>query len=182
MFNLFIENCYDNAIELKRKFRITQEKEWDAMVITNELVVQLGHYSYIICKSQYTRENGRKINNVGDELSDILLQLCALCGKLNIDKKSINEIKPTLKSNVDATLQLVTLIGQITEAIMELEKYRHNKERCGYNNKKEFIIDRICKCFSIIFWIAGNEKINMILEYKKMERNAMRFLKKYNEK
>lgn len=182
MLNLFIKDCYDKAIELKRQFRITQDKEWDAMVIMNELVVQLGHYSYIICKSQYTREEGRKINDAGDELSDILLQLCALCGKLNINKKNINEIKPTLKSNVDATLQLVTLVGQITEAIMELEKYRHNKERCGYKNKKDFIIDRICKCFSIIFWIADNEKIDMILEYNKMEKNSIKFLKRYNEK
>lgn len=181
MFDLFMQNCYLEAIELKNKFKITEDKEWTALTVTNELFVQLGHYSFVVCNNNYTEEIGRNINNSKDELADILLQLCALCGKLNIDKEKIKYYDTKIESVNEAILQLVTLIGQLTETIMELEGYRHNKERIGYVTKKDFIIERINKCFSIVFWIANKEKYDMVLEFNKMKVNALDFLKKYKE-
>ncbi len=181
MFELFIKECYDEAIELKKQFEITEDKKWSALTITNELFVQLGHYSFIICNNKFVEENGRIINNPKDELSDILLQLCALCGKLNIDKNHLKSYNFRVTTLNEAVLQLVTLVGQLTECIMELEAYRHSKERLGYSTKIEFIIERINKCFSIIFKIAENQNYDMIFEFNLMKKNSLEFLKNYSK-
>ena len=44
----FLKENYDEAIKLKERFKITENKEWDAITILAELNVQLGHFSYLI--------------------------------------------------------------------------------------------------------------------------------------
>ena len=56
------EKNYDEAIKLKERFKITENKEWDAITILAELNVQLGHFSYLISKQKNYGENGRNIN------------------------------------------------------------------------------------------------------------------------
>lgn len=181
MFELFIKECYEEAIKLKKQFAITEEKKWSALTITNELFVQLGHYSFIICNNTFVKENGRIINNPKDELSDILLQLCALCGKLNIDKNNIKPYYFIGNSLYESVLQLLTLVGQLTECIMELEGYRHSKERIGYSTKIEFITERINKCLSIIFKIAESQNYDMIYEFNLMKKSSLNFLENYRK-
>lgn len=182
MLELFIEKCYDDAVELKKQFKITENKEWTVLIVINELFVQVGHYSLIICNNEFCKEFGRNIINPKDELADILLQLCALCEKLNIDKKQIKIYATNLKGTEDAVLQIVTLIGQITETVMEIEKYRHSKERIGFETKVQFIIEKINKCFSIIFEIAEKENYDMISEFFLMKEDALKFLNQYKVK
>lgn len=79
MFNEFLENCFDNAIKLKERFKITEKKEWNSLIVILELNIQIGHYTSLLSNNEYTTEKGRKISDKADELSDILLQLCALC-------------------------------------------------------------------------------------------------------
>ena len=181
MFEQFINECYDEAIKLKEQFKITENKPWTALTVINELLVQLGHYCFIICNTEYIKEKERNIINPKDELTDILLQLCSLCNKLNIKKEKLIAYEVTFDSIVKATLMLNVLLGQITEAIMELEGYRHNKERKGYNSKYDFIIERVNKCFSIIFSISERQKYDMIEEFYKMEANAIIFLEHFRE-
>lgn len=58
----FLKENYDEAIKLKERFKITENKEWDAITILAELNVQLGHFSYLISKQKNYGENGRNIN------------------------------------------------------------------------------------------------------------------------
>lgn len=181
MFEQFIKDCYDEAVNLKERFKITENKPWTALTVTNEMIVQLGHYCFIICNTDYTEEKGRNITNPKDELADILLQLCALCNKLNIKKEKILRYEVTFDNISDAILMFNVLLGQITESIMELEGYRHNKSRKGYSTKEDFIVERINKCFSIVFSISEQQNYNMINEFYKMKENAISFLKNYEE-
>lgn len=181
MFEQFINYCYDEAVKLKEQFKITENKPWTALTVTNEMNVQLGHYCFIICNTEYTKEKGRNIINPKDELADILLQLCALCNKLNIKKERLTSYEVTFDSIYEAILMINVLLGQITESIMEIEGYRHDKNREGYNTKDDFIIERINKCFSIIFLISERQKYDMIEEFYKMKENAVAFLEHFKE-
>lgn len=89
------------------------------------------------------------------------------------------ETYKNLKGTEDAVLQIVTLIGQITETVMEIEKYRHSKERIGFETKSQFIIEKINKCFSIIFEIAEKENYDMISEFFLMKEDSLKFLNQY---
>ena len=71
----FLDQFYDVAIRLSNDFAQTREKEWGPLVILNELGVQIGQIYNIIYHNENVSEKNRKFVNLGDELSDVLLQL-----------------------------------------------------------------------------------------------------------
>lgn len=174
-------NCFQEAIYLKKRFSITEVKTWTALNVMNELSVQLGHYACILSGNNYVKEIGRNIYDKEDEISDILLQLCAICEKLDIDNYLIELDKYSFISEEKAIIDMIALIGQLEEAIMELEGYRHEKNRQGYTKKEEFILDRISKIFTIIFSIVEVNNYDIIKCFKKMCDNAHAFLDKWGE-
>lgn len=176
----FLENEFEKAVKLKKEFQITEQKKWTALQVANELVVQLGHYANILDHDDYSMEYKRKIDDKEDEISDILLQLCALCEKLDIKKEEIKIIDFKFKSEENSLINLMILCGQLTETIMEEDGYRHKKDRAGFISRKEFIIDRISRMFSIVF--ANENKFDYIKSFERMIKSAEKFLKEYKEK
>lgn len=100
----FIDNYYDKAIELKERFKVTEDKKWDSLTVISELNVQFGHLTYLLSDYKEYGEKNRNIHNVGDELSDVLLQIFALCNKCKIN---IREYKNRYNFNI---LSLIILI------------------------------------------------------------------------
>ena len=133
--NNFLDKHYQNAIKLCKDFESTKEKKWGPLLYLNELYVQVGHVYNIINKQKYISEPNRVFNNMGDEISDILLQLVNLAESLNIDMMEIKSIKTSKISNINA---LPVLLGQLSEILMEEFGYRFRKERCTYNNSYDF--------------------------------------------
>ena len=89
----FLDIHYKNALKLVSDFDITKNKKWDPQIYLNELYVQLGHVYNVLFNNDEVNETKRKINNLGDELSDVLLQLINLSKILNIDMYEIQELK-----------------------------------------------------------------------------------------
>lgn len=83
----FIDEFYNDAITLKEKFKITESKEWNVITVLLELSVQIGHIFDIKCNNQGLKELMRNINNLGDEISDVLLQTMYLGYMEKIDFK-----------------------------------------------------------------------------------------------
>ncbi len=177
---IFFDKYYDSSVALKKSFKITEKKSWNAMTFISEINVQLGHLSYLISKNKEYGEKERQINNISDEISDILLQLVNICQILHLDIKSYNyqyEYK-NFDNLDDAILAFNIVFGQVSEVIMEKKKYRHYKIRYGYNTQDEFLLDNISKLFEIIFSIILKLDIDILCEYGKMENNAMAFLER----
>ena len=177
----FLNNYYDKAIKLKESFKITENKRWTPTTVLSELNVQLGHLSYLISDNKEYGERERKIDNYGDELSDVLLQIIAVCWKLKINLKDYNYDykKIEFKDNKEAILSFVTVYGQVSEMIMEKEKFRHYKIRYGYPTQNEFLLDNISKLVEIIFSIADNLKLDLCYEFDEMIKDASKFLDNY---
>lgn len=74
-------------------------------------------------------------------------------------------------------MNLIILCGQLTECIMEEEKYRHKKKRKGFDNNREFIIDRISRMFSIVF--SNPEANDYIASFENMVLDAEKFLSEF---
>ena len=89
----FLDNYYNKAQKLSNDFSITRDFEWTPLVILNELAVQLGHIYNIIYQNEAINEPGRIFNNLGDELSDVFLQLIALADSMSIDMYHIKSLK-----------------------------------------------------------------------------------------
>lgn len=179
MFNEFLKECFDNAIKLKDRFKITENKEWDSLTVILKLNVQMGHYTSLLSKNKYTIEEGRKIDNKGDELSDILLQLCTLCWKLKIDKRKVTFIKYDIIDESYAILDLQTLLGQISEVLLEDTQYRHYKPRYNFKSHFDFLVEKISKMFSIVINICEINEIDIVNEFNIMCKDADNFLNSY---
>ncbi len=171
----FIDECYNEAIELKEGFKKTENKKWNIMTVLLELGVQIGHIFDIKCNNSDVKEPMRNINNLGDEISDVLLQTMYLGYLEDVDFKKNIDFK---YSEIDG---IVALYGQLVETVMEEESYRFKKERVGFESRLDFINDRILRIYLLTINYAIECNIDVITEFKKMKDNAEEFLKNYEE-
>ena len=175
----FLDKHYEKALRLVKAFDSTKEKEWDSLIYLNELYVQLGHvYNVLYPNSNVTEEN-RKIDNLGDELSDVALQLINLASNLGIN---MYEIKNMENYNHNDLNGIPVLLGQLTESVMEMNGYRFQKNRKGFENHIDFAKDRIFKTFIITFNIAKDNNLDMIKEFDDMMEDATGFLLNFENK
>lgn len=173
----FLNKHYDNALKLCKDFEKTKQNNWEASDYVYELYVQVGHVYNVLNKNKIVNEFGRDINNLGDEISDVLLQLINLSYSLHIDLKEIQNIKYFKHSNLNS---LVILLGQLTENLMECNSLRFRKERVGFDSSYEFIKDRIFKMLIITMNFAKKNNLNMIEEFDIMLNDATNFLNNFN--
>lgn len=174
----FLDIHYKDAIKLVNDFDITKNKKWEVKDYLNELYVQIGHVFNVLYNDEHVNEENRNINNLGDELSDVLLQLISLSTLLNIDMYEIKNIKKYEYHDISA---LPILLGQLSEAIMETGECRFKKNRTSFYTSYDFVKDRLLKLFMITFQIAKQYKLNMTKEFADMLEDANDFLKRFKE-
>jgi len=174
----FLDTHYENALKLVSDFDITKSKKWDASDYVQELLVQVGHVYTVLDQDDDVKESKRKIDNLGDELADVLLQLINLARIMNIDMYEITSLKSYKSSNVNG---LSILMGQLAEVIMENNSARFKKNRDGFNTSYDFIKDRIFKLFIITYNIGKEHKLNLIKEFSLMCDDANGFLTKFRK-
>ena len=172
----FLDNNYKNAVDLSNKFKKTRILDWTALDILNELSVQISHVFNIFYKN-YSEKN-RKINNLGDELSDVILQLIALSDLIKINLYSFQEEDLISSSNIE---DLTVLFGQLVEANMEINNKRFYKKREDYESHEEFIISIITKMMSIVFNVAKIHNLDLDQEFNDMYKDASGFLKVFRK-
>lgn len=179
----FINDYYDKAIELKKMFQITENKKWDQFTVLAELNVQFGHLAYLLSEYKDYGEANRNIHDLGDELSDVLLQIFALCWKCNIDLKEFNyEYSiPNFNNCNDAILSFNVVYGQVSEIIMEIEEFRHYKIRYGYSKQTNYLLTNIAKLIEIVFYIGKEYNIDFGFEFDKMFKDASGFLERFEK-
>ena len=174
----FLNKHYASALKLCKDFEKTKEKKWESSDYVKELYVQIGHIYNVSNKNKVVNESDRNINNLGDELSDVLLQLINLAHSLHIDMNEINNMKYFKYSNINA---LVILLGQLTENLMEYESLRFRKERVGFDSSYDFIKDRLFRMFIITMNFANKNNLNMIEEFDIMLKDANNFLNNFDK-
>ena len=174
----FLNENYKKALKLVDDFNITKSKKWDSQTYLNELYVQVGHVYNVLYSIDSTKEDKRIINNLGDELSDVILQLINLANNLGIN---MYEIKDYSNYDCKDINGITILLGQLTEAIMEINDCRFKKNRFGFNNSYDFVKDRIFKIFIITFQIAKQYNLNLSKEFKSMLTDANGFIKRFKK-
>ena len=172
----FLKVHYKNALKLVSDFDITKNHKWDSKDYLNELYVQIGHVFNVLYADEKVNETKRNINNLGDELSDVLLQLINLSKNLQINMFEIEELKDFNYSDLNGVM---ILLGQLTETLMENNECRFKKDRVGFYTSYDFIKDRLFKLFIVVFEISKKYKLDMIKEFDAMLKDANKFLKKF---
>lgn len=172
---IFLKDDYNKAIELKNKFKSIEDKEWNSITVLVELNVQIGHVFNVLNHNEYVDEKGRTwITNMGDELSDIILQLSYL-NHLENNTISLDNYQNYNYKDLDG---ISILFGQLSEALLEKYGYRFTKSRNSFNNIDEFINDRITKLLLICFNYAQTNNIDLNKEFNIMYEDASKFIEK----
>lgn len=171
---LFLKKYFSKSIDLKKRFEITETKSWTDLCVLNELYVQLGHV-YSVLTSNSLNEEYRNINNLGDEISDVFFQLMLLLYYSKYDIKKVKYLD-TKEENIEA---LVIALGQCSEAILEKNGLRFNKERPGFISLNDYILYKINEMFSILYNYCNANKVNIDFEYNLMLVDANNFLDRY---
>lgn len=172
---LFVDEFYDQAICLSNAFSITRKHDWNALIILNELSVQLGQIYNIMYDNEVVGEKNRKFHNLGDELSDVLLQLLSL-----YDCMYTEPIQIQCEFREIHWMSLPILLGQLNEAVMEKYGYRFTKPREGFETVDDFIRYRIFLLLSIVFQIACFHGLDINTEFSEMILDASNFLNKHS--
>lgn len=173
MRNDFFNKFLEKSITLRKQFIITAKNEWTPLSVLCELYVQIGHVYTVLSSSKY-QENNRKIDNLGDELSDVIFQLIILGNMYHF-----NYEKYKFSSLLDVTLNdLLIVIGQLSEAVMEDCGHRFEKSRAGFDSTTKFILFKISQCFDIIFNVCQQHHIDIEAEYQTMINDATNWLRK----
>lgn len=179
----FLDIYYEKAIKLKDRFRITENRTWNAVTVLGEMNTQIGHFCLLLSEHKEYGETGRNIYNIGDELSDIVLQIITLSSKLkvNLKKYKYNYKNIVFSSVSDAMLSFNTVYGQVSEIILEKYNYRHYKIRYGFAKVNDFILYKLATLLEIIFSIADILNIDISFEFDKMIEDANKFLDKFEQ-
>ena len=172
----FLDNYYSAARKLSDDFSITKDYDWTPLLILNELAVQVGHIYNIAYRSEAVDEPNREFTNLGDELSDVFLQLIALADSMDMDLYNIMNLKIIKEDN---WLAFPVLFGQLNEAVMEKYGFRFNKPRSTFNTTDEFIENRILRLFDITYQIAEKYNLDIEKEFQLMLDDANAFLKRF---
>ena len=175
----FLDNYYEKARKLSNDFSITRDFDWTPLLILNELAIQVGHIYNIAYSSEAVNEPNRSFTNLGDELSDVFLQLIALADSMNINMYHIKDLKPIKEDN---WLAFPVLFGQLNEAVMEKYGFRFNKPRSEFNTTDEFIENRILRLFDITYQIALKYNLDIEKEFQLMLDDANAFLKRFEKR
>ena len=134
MQNKFFTNFLEKSKILRERFIITAKNEWSPMSVLTELYVQVGHVYTVLKNSSYLEEN-RKIDDLGDEVSDVVFQLTIIGNMYNFDYENYEA-----KVLDDPTLEdLIIVLGQLSEAVMEDCGHRFEKPRQGFDTTVDFI-------------------------------------------
>lgn len=170
----FIDTKLSKAVSLKEQFKVLEKKDWDSLTVLLELNIQLSHLYNVLNSNDAINEQGREIDNLGDEISDVLLQLSYLSYLEKIDFSSLDNYQNYTYDKLEG---ISVLFGQLTEAFLEDYDYRFAKSRPGYSTNKEFITDRIIKMFIIVSNLADKYNINILSEFDTMYDDATNFIK-----
>lgn len=175
----FLDKYYLRALKLSAGFSATREFEWTPLLVLNELSVQAGHVYNTIYKSEAVDEPGRNFTNLGDELSDIFLQIITLAYSLHID---LYNLKSLFSVKEDSWFALPVLLGQLNEAIMEKYGYRFRKTHGKFKTVEQFIEDRLLRLFIVNYRIAQKYHIDINNEFNSMLDDANSFLSHFRSR
>lgn len=116
---------------LRQGFARTAPQPWTATTAAAELTVQLGHLALCLLRRRGADTNDiddsrRPIINIGDELADVLLAALSVTTLAGAQPAGVACSRPAPgDGDVEAFLRLLISAGQLAEAAMVGEGFRH---------------------------------------------------------
>lgn len=189
---MIYNNLYEYQLEafsLKNKFKVTEKREWNSLVVCLELMVQIGHLNFVLLQEQNTPDLHTPFikddTSVEDEICDIFFQLLNLANFLQINlsltcKSHKSDTRNSYCSLYENILNLSNCAGNIADAALMLYNYKDSR-----NLDRESLISCIKLCiFKIMDYlsnIGSYFSINIDVSFRNMIRESEKYLSLYKE-
>ena len=187
---------YDNlykyqleALNLKSKFKVTEEKEWDSLTICLELMVQIGHLNFVLLREKNSPDLHipfiKDDTLIEDEICDVLFQLLNLANFTEINLIGVWKSREFDSKNLNCSLyenmlNLSNYAGNISDALLMLYNYKDSRDL-----DKDILIERIKLCvikmINHLNNICKNFDINIDVSFKNMIKESEEYLSLYKE-
>lgn len=177
---IFINSKTTDCLALESQFAKIKKHKWNSsVVLIAELNVQLGQLFSILEKTEERLEPERKFDDIGDELSDILLNLLYLSYLEDFNFAeyiSVGDIEVLKENSLKSLKSLPIIFGKLSEAILEKNGYRFKKSHGTFPNLESYIRTLISYIYVVIFVYAIDNNIAIEEEFQKMLESAYSFV------
>lgn len=177
----FMSLFTEPSIRLKKSFSTLNGNNWTIHTYYAELCIQLGHFVYLNNKElnvrELVREKFRNLDNIGDEICDILLQIFYLLDEHDMQINETLECTVILNNQeFDNISDILTVhITQLGDAIL---RYDTSKPDMGRNKEeeKEMILHHFYNIVYLLFTFAERNEIDLFAEYDAMIKDANHYI------
>lgn len=160
---------------LRRGFAGTAPQPWTPATAAAELTVQLGHLALCLLRRRGAGTTGladaqRPITDIGDELADVLLATLSVTTLAGVEPAPVPR-PARCAGEVDAFLRLLAAAGQLAEAAMVGEGFRH--QPAGTPPSVQAASAAAVAACDVL---AGHLGLDLVAEFRAMVTDAEAFL------
>jgi hypothetical protein len=161
---------------LRARFADTAPQPWTATTAAAELTVQMGHLALCLLHRRQadtadTDDPQRPILNIGDELADVLLSALSVTTLADSDPADLEQAHPTTGDETDGFLRLLVSAGQLAEAAMVHDGYRHRP-----TGRPPSISSACARAVDSCDSVAAQLDLDLLGEFRAMVTDADTFL------
>jgi hypothetical protein len=162
---------------LRRGFAGTAPQPWTEATAAAELTVQLGHLALCLLRRRGAGTAGladaqRPISDIGDELADVLLATLSVATLAGVEPAPAPVPRPArCADEVDVFLRLLAAAGQLAEAAMVGEGFRHQPAGTPPSVRAASAA-AVAACDVL----AGHLGLDLLAEFRAMVTDAEAFL------
>lgn len=185
--HLNLDELLATTADLRQRFAVTAPRSWTALTAGGELAVQIGHLAQCLLRTldasaaDMVAESGRPIQQIGDELADVLLQVFSIL-VLRGDQPPMLEILPqradTQPSWLISFLTLIAASGQLIEELLVSEGFRHTRENQG---GAPYISARCATIIANSAQLASDHQVDLMQDFREMAVDAAQFVQRWQE-
>ncbi|ASO18077.1 hypothetical protein FHR81_002474 [Actinoalloteichus hoggarensis] len=163
---------------LRAGFASTVRQPWTATTAAAEMAVQLGHLALCLLRQRGTDTTDlddphRPITNIGDELADVLLAVLSVPMLADLEPADLPATRPAGSADeVGQLLSLLIAVGQLAEAAMIQDGYRHLP-----TGTPPSIQTASAAAATAASTLADSQKLDLVAEFRAMAVDAESFLR-----
>ena len=178
----FIEDYNEKCKVLRKGFYELEQRMWTNIMYWSELSIQLQHFIFATSNNKNKnkiKESFRDISNVEDEICDVIYQLINILKSYNlrIDRNMFCDLEYT--SEMELKEICIVLSGQIGDAILRIEHYKHSSTQTVFSDK-ELIRNNCFYIMCLMFEYAYGHGINIRYAFDKMLEDAKNYIISFN--
>ena len=178
----YVELLQRPAFELQNAFIHKFNQNWGLRESVCELVIQIGHLVHAVNSENSNtfdflqQPQRKKIENVGDELSDCLLSLLSIGVYADISQTDIDKVRLSQQNNILTQMEITSALSILSAQLLDSYEIYCGLKPSFKRDEKEVFISLWYKIFEFVIMLAEQKGIVLEEHFNLMLKDAWNFL------